>query len=151
MRKFQVLRDKYPDIEGELPRIRRLFSSQRVILAYLYGGYGRGDVGPLSDIDIAVLYGAEAREIWDLRMATLDGLIDILGRDDIDLGVLNRASPLFRFEAIKGKLLFAKSERTRVEFERKTISEYLDTKYIYSVYRRYLYKDIEEGRFIDKL
>ena len=59
--------------------LRRFFADRDdVMFAYLFGSVARGDVGPLSDIDIAVMCDdCETRIQWDL--------MELLGREDIDV------------------------------------------------------------------
>jgi predicted nucleotidyltransferase len=48
---------------GELAQVQQAldqaFESHGVVLAYLYGSQARGDAGPLSDVDVAVLFGPD--------------------------------------------------------------------------------------------
>ena len=41
-----------------------------------------------------------------------------------DIGILNSAEPIYRFEALKGRLLFARDQERYVTFFSKTCREY---------------------------
>ncbi|MGH2592759.1 MAG: nucleotidyltransferase family protein [Anaerolineae bacterium] len=41
------------------PALRELFARDSVALAYVYGSQARSDAGPLSDVDVAVLFQPE--------------------------------------------------------------------------------------------
>src|SRR5690625_2406031 len=64
-----------------------------VLAAFLFGSVARGADRPDSDLDIAVLL-EHAEEITPLRAATLlSEVMAIAGRDDVDLVILNSATP----------------------------------------------------------
>ncbi|MGJ7045768.1 hypothetical protein HNR52_001973 [Thermoanaerobacterium thermosulfurigenes] len=61
------------------------------------------------------------------KLNLIGDLISIFKRDDIDLVVLNTANPVLRHQIIKfGKLIFEENEDIKVEFEVKTLREYMD-------------------------
>ena len=45
-------------------------------------------------------------------------------RAEADVGFLNRAEPVYRFEALKGKVLFCRDQETYVKFFSLTCREY---------------------------
>lgn len=45
------------DLEPYQQGLDEVFERFGVVLAYLYGSQARGDTGPLSDVDVAVLFG----------------------------------------------------------------------------------------------
>ena len=68
---------------------------ERVRVAYLFGSYAKGKVGPLSDVNIAVLLdGLDKQESFDLRLRLINGISSILKTDKLDVVVMNNA-PLF--------------------------------------------------------
>ena len=73
-----------------------------VLFAYLFGSLAKGNITPLSDIDIAV-YLAEKSGHIQSKMDILASIADILLTDEIDLVVLNNA-PL----TLKAKILVNK-------------------------------------------
>jgi len=44
------------DLEPYQQGLDEVFERHGVMLAYLYGSQARGDAGPLSDVDVAVLF-----------------------------------------------------------------------------------------------
>ncbi|MCD5396379.1 MAG: nucleotidyltransferase domain-containing protein [Candidatus Pacebacteria bacterium] len=59
-----------------------------------------------------------------------------LGRE-VDVVILNTASPFLRFVVIKeGKLIYEKDKSQRIDFELKSLNEYFDYKPILELYRQ---------------
>ena len=141
--------------EDVLSRLAEYLGSRgEILLAYIFGSAAQGRSHSLSDIDIAVLVGEERLRELDRRTpwgygASLTGeLTGILHRNDVDLVLLGRASPLLKWEVIRfGKVLFCREEKTRVLFEVRARQEYLDTQHLRDIKRLYLYDDIKMGRF----
>jgi predicted nucleotidyltransferase len=96
----------------------------QVIAAWAFGSAQNGQVGPGSDIDIAVLF--KSPPSLEAQIALLTRLQDALQFEDIDLVVLNDASPILRFEAISGHPLFCRDLGRRAEFASITAREYED-------------------------
>lgn len=61
-----------------------------MVFAYLFGGYGRGRPGPLSDVDIAV-YLDHVSDISMVRLDLIGSLAGALESDEFDLVILNTA------------------------------------------------------------
>ena len=96
-------------------------------LLFVFGSLAKEKLKPLSDIDIAVLFETsyQFEDMSKLR-AELEKLI---GREDIDLAVLNTGSPLLAMQVLHtGKLLYAESERTFKQFRFQTYQKYLASK-----------------------
>ncbi len=68
-----------------------------VVSAYLFGSHAEGRAHRESDVDIGVLLHHEqystARERFDARLDLIGAIGNILGRNDVDLVVLNDAPP----------------------------------------------------------
>lgn len=124
-----------------------LFADARVDCAWLFGSQARGEAGPLSDIDIAVLLApsvpAEAR--LDVAAALIEELERRFGR--VDLILLEHAPPALRHRVFRdGILLFERDPRRRVAFEVRAIQEYLDFQPLAAIYDRALIARAAEGR-----
>ena len=95
-------------------------------LAYLFGSRAEGNVGPLSDYDIAVLLDRDA----DHEAARLQLTRQIrrqLQAEEIDLVLLNEAPVELAFNVIaNGKLIYQRDLGTRVEYEATVMSRYYD-------------------------
>jgi len=101
-------------------------------LIYVFGSYSKGTNTKNSDLDIAVLLG-NGHDPMD-KLALIGDLVSIFKRDDIDLVVLNSANPVLRHQVIKhGELIFEENEDVKVEFEVKTLREYMDMEYFRKV------------------
>lgn len=121
-----------------------------VVAAMLIGSQARGDAGPLSDIDIGIWHEPDldppAR--LSLQLALASAAARALGTDEVDVVMLNRASPLLRHRAIRdARRLVERDPKTRVRFEAKALVDYLDTKPLRAELARGLRHRIEEGRF----
>ena len=97
-----------------------------IVVAYLFGSMAKGTAGRLSDVDIAILMSRDHRPTLDYHLYLMSKLANILRRE-VDVVILNEATPLLRFEVIKhGKVLYCRDEIERIAFEERTIDEYLD-------------------------
>ena len=84
----------------------------RVLFAFLFGSWVRGNVRVASDVDVAIYLASGTPglveieeenchpEVWEIW----DRLEEAIGKD-VDLVVLNRASPLVAWEALQGEPL----------------------------------------------
>jgi uncharacterized protein len=116
-----------------LYQIKRLTAENEVDLTYLFGSHARGEAGPLSDIDIAVLFNpAVAHGQYSDRQARLiSDLMLICKSSEIDVVVLNEAPPLLKFLVINdGRLIFSTGELVRIAFETAARREYFETEKI---------------------
>lgn len=124
-----------------------LAKDERVDCAWLFGSVARGEAGPLSDVDVAVLLDAavppETR--MDIAAALVEALERCCGR--VDLVLLEEASPALRHRVFReGLLLFERDVRRRVAFETRGIQEYLDFQPLAEIYDRALIARAAEGR-----
>ena len=94
----------------------------KVFAAWVFGSAQEGHIHAGSDLDIGVLFVAPPTldELADLRA----DLQDAVQFDNIDLVVLNAASPILRFEAVSGRLLFCRDAARRAAFVSLTAREY---------------------------
>ncbi len=106
-----------------------LKSVHYIVFAYLFGGFGRGRVGPLSDLDIAV-YFTDNQDVFDRRMALLDGLITRLGTEEIDLVILNNLEnvPLVGRIIQSRTVIVDKDPFLRHRYESLALRQYFDFK-----------------------
>lgn len=95
-----------------------------LVSAWAFGSAQDGQIRDGADVDIGLLLDANPNldELAETR-AALQKALDI---DDIDLVVLNEASPILRFEAISGRPLFCRDADRRAEFASLTAREYED-------------------------
>lgn len=95
-----------------------------VIAAWAFGSAQAGQIRPGGDLDIAVLF--DGSPSLDQRVELLMQLQRALNIDAIDLVVLNAASPITRFEAVSGRLIFSRDASRQAEFVSLTAREYED-------------------------
>jgi len=103
---------------------RGLAGVDGLLAAYLFGSQARGVARPTSDLDVAVLF-SHAPE-GELVAAALDKCQDALLRDDVDLIVLNGASPIMAFESLSGQRILTNSPNEVAAFESLVAREYED-------------------------
>jgi predicted nucleotidyltransferase len=121
-----------------LAAIKKLLAgTPEIRFAYVFGSYGRGDAGPLSDVDIAV-WVEDAVEPFHFRLKLMEELSRLLKTERFDLVTLNDASPVLRYEVVRDGRVVKEDKSRRVEFETRTLSEYLDTAHLRDVQSRYL-------------
>jgi hypothetical protein len=79
-----------------------------------------------------------------LRLIT--DLGSALGRPDVDLVILNGASPLLAHRVLStGRLVFERSASARVRFQVRTASRYADAVPVYETHIHYLRGDPRAG------
>jgi predicted nucleotidyltransferase len=102
-----------------------------VLFAYLFGSLAEGRGGPLSDVDVAAfLTGEAASGCWDARLALQADFCRALGRNDVDVLILNEARNLMLLDEIirRGVVLLDQDRDVREEFELKVLHLAIDFK-----------------------
>ena len=101
-----------------------LSHDRNVVAAWIFGSAQGGTVRPGGDIDVGVLFNRKPLldELADLRACLQNALLF----DDIDLVVLNDASPTLRFEAVSGRPVYVADMERRATFASLTAREYED-------------------------
>ena len=129
---------------------QQVFSTHGVTLAYLFGSQAEGKAGPLSDVDVAVLLGPQVeREQWfQVQLDLIGALTCMFHRNDVDVVVLNEATPLLAYQIIRHGQIINEDEATRppVDFATYTIRRYADTAPLRRLKRRYLEEWLEARR-----
>jgi predicted nucleotidyltransferase len=91
---------------------------------YVFGSRARGDAGPQSDLDLAVL-GAAPLDALDRFNAQreLSAQLDV----DVDLVDLHAASSVLRSEVVNGgKALYSRDADRTLDFEARVLGEYAE-------------------------
>jgi predicted nucleotidyltransferase len=96
-----------------------------VDFALLLGSAQNGEIPPGGDVDLAVFAKAGETINWD-RIAGLMLIVEDSCGAPCDLGILNTAGPVYRFEALRGRRLFVRPENLEnyVDFFVRTCREY---------------------------
>jgi predicted nucleotidyltransferase len=103
--------------------------------AYLLGSAARGVIAPHSDLDLAIYY--LERPTFDRVAALIRAVEDLHRGVRCDLGSLNHAEPVYRFEALKGRLLFVRDRELWLRFYSLTCRLYESQMFHYDRQRRY--------------
>lgn len=132
-------------------KLTNYFSQQpEVVLAYLYGSQASGLTHNRSDLDVGVLFAPDVRPAEQMRLALRYGAdLSLTLGVEADVRELNSAPVELQFQVIRpGRCLYARSEQERVSFEEHVMGEYQDLQPALQEYYAYLYRHIEEGRFV---
>ena len=95
-----------------------------IVFALLHGSAKDGKVKASSDIDIAIYLDKKTEKPFDVCSAVYRVVSTVISSNDPDVGVLNDAEPVYRFEALKGYLLFVRDEEAYHRFFSVTCREY---------------------------
>ena len=109
--------------------LERFFSErQEILLAFLFGSLASKRMRPSSDVDIGILF-KTVPDIYAINDVT-EELSSILKRE-VDLAVLNQASPVLKMQILKnGILLYASDRKYFHHFFTDTVNQYDDLKRI---------------------
>jgi predicted nucleotidyltransferase len=117
------------------------FSLQRTdfLLVFLFGSFARGLNTDESDIDVAIMFEKvpDFYELSDLQ----EQLSGHVGKE-VDIVILNTASPVLKMQVLRYGLLIKKDTRTYNDFYVNTLNEYDDLKY----FRKEIEDNILRGR-----
>ena len=86
----------------------------KIDMAFLHGSAKDGIVRPHSDIDLALLI--NGKPTWELYQQVENLVESIAPGAPCDIGILNNNEPVYRFEALKGNLLFARDQEQYLSF-----------------------------------
>lgn len=129
------------DLERYKTALVEAFKRHGVVLAYLYGSQARGEAGPLSDVDAAVLFGHQVpeRDRFEHMLQLIGELGSVFGRDDVSVVDLAEAPPLLRHRVYyDGRLLYCTADAERVRFETTALRDYVDTEPLRRIKREYV-------------
>lgn len=116
---------------GARDELRKRLALAPVVRAYLFGSESRGDAGPLSDVDLAVLPEPALDDAgrWQLKLGLTSEAAAAFGRRHADVVLLDEAPPGLAFHAIQGEILLDRSPSERDAFEARIMSRYHDRLY----------------------
>ncbi len=92
------------------------------VFALLHGSARDGFVREGADVDIAVYI--EGKPDFEFYRRAFEAVSSVAGDAEPDVGMLNNAEPVYRFEALKGRLLFSRDMEKYREFFSLTCREY---------------------------
>ena len=113
---------------------------QEILLAFLFGSSTRDRLRPSSDVDIGVLF----KTIPEMdALKDLTGELSSILKREVDLVVLNHASPVLKMQILKnGILIYSSSKKYFHQFFADTVNQYDDLKRI----RKNCEENILKGR-----
>ncbi len=116
--------------------------------AWIFGSTARQEAGPLSDVDVALLFQEGMDSAGRAQAAmTLMGKLQRIGGPPVDIVVLNDAPAALQHRVLRdGRLIFCRDTARRVRFEVRAIREYLDFQPVLERYDRLLLQRAREGR-----
>lgn len=121
-----------------LENLQKVFETVPQVLAvYLYGSRIEGYHQKASDLDMA----AVADDTQGINYGDLIFRVNQIIKDvETDLRIITRqTSPAFAFQVIKtGQCIYQKSDKEKVQFEARVLSDYYDGSYIRNIYNSYL-------------
>jgi len=97
------------------------------LLVFLFGSFAKACSTDESDVDVAIMFEKvpDFYEVSDLK----DQLARHIGRE-VDILVLNTASPIIRLQVLKYGQLIKKDEKVYNDYFVRTLNEYSDLKYM---------------------
>ena len=109
--------------------LKDIFSDRsRILLGFLFGSSARNCLRPSSDVDIGIFF-RTVPEI-DSIDALREELSSVLRRE-VDLVVLNHASPVLKMQILKyGILIYSANKKYFHQFYTDTVNQYDDLKRI---------------------
>ena len=118
--------DKVEDI---VRRVKRFFeNNNNVVFALIFGSYAMGKQKKGSDVDVAVYFINPPQGMALLEL--INKLCEQVGKE-VDLIVLNHASPFVRHQVMKNRLtVFIKDHLIYRKFREKTMTDYDEYKFI---------------------
>lgn len=122
-------------------KIKAYFTQQRDIqLAYRFGSSLTAEKHEESDLDIAILFNKKPHYN---RVLEISDTLSTIFNEQVDLAVLNEASPIFAMQVIsRGVNIFCRDAKIKSYFVIRTVNEYDDLQY----FRNSQTKNILRGR-----
>jgi predicted nucleotidyltransferase len=126
---------------------KNVFRRANVKLAYLFGSRAKGASARESDFDIAVLFKRNYSPSFFLNEATrLQGALKKYIPYKTDVVTLNNAPSLLKYEVIAhGIVLYQDDPKFRIDFEVRSVKEYIDDRYMRDIYFKAMEKRVKEG------
>lgn len=140
-------REKYEilsTVELERTINKVLDNHNEVLLCYLYGSYVVGNKTEFSDIDLGILIERTYQKPYLYQVdLSLEIENEFNNKIEIDLCVLNDATPRFLYNVIKdGYIIHSKNLLIQHEFEIKVLYDYLEIKPILDKYDKMTVMDV---------
>ena len=155
-----LLGERWPLLDnGDMARLpdavldtirERLERRPEILEAYLFGSQARGEAMAHSDIDIAVYVDRDRLPPapWGYAADLITDLMSALGRNEIDVVILNNAPPLLYHRVLRdGERLMSRDLAATTTREGYAISRYCDYLPVLRMIDRELDRRLEDGSF----
>lgn len=147
MRFVRGVRDPPADLDRDA--LREAVAVDEVSLAVVFGSYGAGDAGPLSDLDVAVRFREgvpRARRLELLDELTV-AVVDATGVEAVDLLDLDAVGPRIGYEALADGGLLYGDRAAAVDLEAAFLLRKLDFSPVKRAWDRALESRIRDGSY----
>jgi predicted nucleotidyltransferase len=116
------------DVSAHLEEFKRALRDVPGLAAvYLYGSYGTPFQTPLSDVDIALIFGEEIEPSSAPQVELIGRVAGALHEDDVSVTILNRAPLAMQHSVLaEGRPLLILDEIAHADFVERTITRYSD-------------------------
>lgn len=130
---------------ADLSALAPVFAADaRVRFAYVFGSVAAGTERPHSDIDLAVSVGPRGTLFDDARLH--DALATALGREDVDLVILEDAPLWLAYRVVGGRPIYSRDDVARVRHRAATEHDFLDFRPYHDAYLAAVHKRARSGR-----
>jgi predicted nucleotidyltransferase len=129
------------ELEKFKPDIEEIAKKYELKLVVLYGSQATGKAKPDSDIDIAVL--GNRRIDFNKHIKLVNEFTSLFHTDEIDVKLLHKTSPLFRYEVMRDGVLLYGSDYDFVSFKSYAFRDYMDSQDLFRLKRIFIRKRIE--------
>jgi len=133
-------------------KIAEILERRGALVGYLFGSAARGEMGPHSDIDVAVLFDEEKvpqEKQFDAKLDIASEIAESSGVERVDVINLSTTSdPLIKYiAAFSGVLFFEKNKERRLTLERSIVREYENTRSLRRIAETVMKNQIRNGAF----
>ena len=125
---------------------RQVARDVHVKFAYLFGSQALDKTTALSDIDIAVFLDNGVDPLY-YRLKLIETFTRAMRKENIDIVVLNQATPLLKHEVISAGIVLKEAREERLLFETAVLREYLDLEPLRKVQRTYIRQQLRVGTY----
>lgn len=120
-------------VAEKLPALVDSVSSDLSVVAlFVFGSLARGELTPLSDLDLGVLLDKELskQERFSKHIDLIGNFTELMGTDEIDIIILNDTPMRFAVKVLTtGKILFERDRKALVDLYDRNTKMFLDFKY----------------------
>jgi len=133
------------NILEKLTLLEQLKKDNRISALFLFGSIAKGELHPLSDLDIAVLIDKSfsKNELFSIHLEIIGEVLELLSINEVDVQLLNTAPPRFAHNILStGKLVFCNNKNHLIDFTERNTLQYLDFKFYRDQFNYYFQQGI---------